>query len=143
MGSMFVQSPFVTGPSERNPFPGQSPHLGQLDWIPGLITGILQVAPAAVSAYAAKRAADRAKQAKEKAEEDAAVAKAAEEKAAADAKAAADKAAQDQRLIDQGITPQGTTLPGQGKILGVDPLVLGIGSVAIIGVGTVLWMALK
>lgn len=119
-------------------FSDNSPRLGQFDWIPSLITGILQAAPAAAAAYQAKRAADRAKQEKSRQDE------AAKAQAAADA-AAAEKAAEQAKaaaLANQGLTPEGTPIPTQ-KVLGLDPIVLAVGGIGIIGVGAALFMALK
>lgn len=119
-------------------FSANSPRLGQFDWIPSLITGILQAAPAAAAAYQAKRAADRAKQEKSRQEE------AAKTQAAADAAAtaAAQEKAKADAMANQGLTPQGTPIPTQ-KILGLDPIVLAVGGLGIIGIGTALFMALK
>jgi len=112
--------------------------LGQLDWIIPIATGLLQATPAAIAAYNAKRAADRAKQDKQRAEKEAADAKAAAEAAAkteADAKAKADTL-----LRAQGLTPEGT--PASNKILGLDPIVLAAGGLGILGVGAALWCGL-
>lgn len=115
-------------------FSRNSPRLGQFDWIPALITGVLQAAPAAAAAYQAKRAADRAKQEKSRQDEAARVQAAADAAAQEQAKAAA--------MANQGLTPEGIPIPGQ-KILGVDPIVLAVGGLGILGIGAALFMALK
>lgn len=133
MGSGFGRNLFVDSPSA----PRRS--LGQLDWIIPVATGLLQSTPAAIAAYNAKRAADRAKQDKKRAEEESAVAKA---NAEAAAKAAADeKAKADEVLKAQGVTSQGSYAQSN-KIMGVDPIVLAAGGLGILGVGAALWLAL-
>lgn len=120
------------------PFDRRGPVLGQWGEIASIVTGLLQAAPAAAAAYQAKRAADRAKQEKSRRDEaekaQAAADAAAQAKAQEDAKAAA--------LLQQGLTPEGTPI-GASKILGVDPMVLAIGGIGILGVGAALYMALK
>jgi hypothetical protein len=122
------------------PFARPEPRLGQFDWIPALITGALQAAPAAVAAYNAKRAADRAKQDKQRQEAATNAANEAQAKAEAEAKAKAEEAAKNQTLIDQGLTPSGVP---SNKILGLDPFVLAVGGIGILGVGAALFMALR
>jgi hypothetical protein len=111
-----------------------------------IFSTIVQAAPVAFSAYNQKRAADRAKQAKEKAQAEEAAANAdaaAAQKAAAEARAKADAAAKEQLMAQQGLTAQGAPLPDQGKILGLDPLVLAAGAVGILGVGAAIFMAVR
>jgi hypothetical protein len=117
-------------------FSAQSPRLGQFDWVPSVITGLLQAAPAAVSAYAAKRAADVAKLQKSRDATKAAADTASAAKTAAEEKVKADALLQAQ----QGVTSVGVS--GQ-KILGVDPIVFLVGGIGIIGVGAVLFISLK
>jgi hypothetical protein len=116
------------------PFGKQRPVLGQWGELISIATGLLQAAPAAAAVYQAKRAADRAKQEKQRQDE------------AARAQAASDAAAQEQAkaaaLEQQGLTPQGTAIQ-TNKILGVDPMVLAVGGIGIIGIGAALFMALK
>lgn len=134
MGSSFAQNSFFDAP-----LPGDR-KLGQFEWVIPLATGLLQSTPAAIAAYNAKRAADRAKQDKQKAEEDAAAAKARADEAA---KAAADaKAKSDALLKAQGLTAQGTPIGSSSKIMGLDPIVLAAGGLGILGVGAALWFAL-
>jgi regulator of protease activity HflC (stomatin/prohibitin superfamily) len=112
------------------------PRLGQFDWIPAVITTALQSTPAVISAYNAKRAADRAKQDKERADQNAAAAKANAEataKAEADAKAKADAV-----LKAQGIDPQAAA---SNTILGVHPAVALSGAGIVLGAG--LWLVLR
>lgn len=116
------------------PFGRQSPSLGQWGEIASIVTGLLQAAPAAMATYQAKRAADRAKQDKERQE--------AGLKAQAAADAANAEAAKAQALAQQGLTPQGTPIANQ-KPLGVDPIVLAVGGLGILGIGAALFMALK
>lgn len=108
-----------------------SPVLGQWAEIASIATGLLQATPAVIATYQAKRAADRAKQDKERQEA------ALKEQAAADAAAA--EAAKAQAMAQQGLTPQGTPLPSKG----IDPVVLAVGGLGILGVGAALFMALK
>lgn len=120
------------------PFDRRGPVLGQWGEIASIVTGLLQAAPAAAAAYQAKRAADRAKQEKQRQDEaakaQAAADTAAQAKAQEDAKAAA--------LLQQGLSPEGVPI-ATNKILGVDPIVLAIGGIGIIGIGAALFMALK
>lgn len=120
-----------------SPFAAQSPRLGQWGEIASIVTGLLQAAPAAAATYQAKRAADRAKQEKQRQEEAAKAAAAAD--AAAQAKAQEDAKAQ--AMAAQGLTPEG--VPLANKVMGVDPMVLAIGGIGIIGIGAALYMALK
>lgn len=115
-------------------FAGDHPRLGQWGEIASIVTGLLQAAPAAVATYAAKRAADRAKQDKDRQE--------AALKAQAAADAANAEAAKAQAMAQQGLSPEGTALPNQ-KPLGVDPVVLAVGGLGILGLGAALFMALK
>jgi hypothetical protein len=109
-------------------FAGDHPRLGQWGEIASIVTGLLQAAPAA------KRAADRAKQDKDRQE--------AALKAQAAADAANAEAAKAQAMAQQGLSPEGTALPNQ-KPLGVDPVVLAVGGLGILGLGAALFMALK
>lgn len=100
--------------------------------------GLLQAVPVGFQAYNAKRAADRARQEKERAQEAQAIA----ETAAADAKAKAAKALKDQTLAEQGLTPQGTPTQ-ETTILGLKPI-YAIGGVAALGLlGVVAAVLLK
>lgn len=119
-------------------FASESPRLGQFEWIPAVVTGLLQAAPAGVAAYGAKRAADRAKQEKDRQKEAATVHAASD--AAAQAKAQEDAKAQ--ALLDQGLTPKGTPIV-TNKVLGIDPMVLAVGGIGILGIGAALFMVLK
>lgn len=116
----------------RSPFERNSPSLGQWGEIASIVTGLLQAAPAAVATYQAKRAADRAKQDKERQE--------AALKAQAEADAAAAQKAKEQAMAQQGLTPEGAPLPGKS---GIDPVMLAVGGLGILGVGAALFMALK
>lgn len=130
----------VTMPS-RNVFMGggpfSSPSLGQWGELVSIATGLLQAAPAAMATYQAKRAADRAKQDRQRRDE------AAREEAAAEAEAQAKaQEAAKQAAAEQGLGPQGTPLANQ-KILGLDPIVLAVGGIGIVGIGVALYMAMK
>lgn len=121
----------------NGPFGHKSPALGQWAEIVTIATGLLQAAPAAMATYQAKRAADRAKQDRQRRDEEARAQAAADAEAQAKAQEAAKQA-----MIDQGLTPQGTPLPGQ-KIMGLDPIVLAVGGIGIVGIGVALYMAMK
>jgi len=112
----------------------QGPRLGQLE---SLISIIPQLINTGVQVYTAKRAADRMKQDKERAEE---VQKRAEAAQAA-AEAARKKAEEQRALQQQGLNPDGT--PANNKILGMDPILLAVGGLGLVGVGAALFMALR
>jgi hypothetical protein len=116
------------------PFGRQGASLGQWGEIISIATGLLQATPAVIATYQAKRAADRAKQDKERQE--------AALKAQAEADAANAEAAKAQAMAQQGLTPQGTPIANQ-KPFGVDPVVLAVGGLGILGLGAALFMALK
>lgn len=117
-----------------SPFGRKSVSLGQWGEIISIATGLLQATPAVIATYQAKRAADRAKQDKDRQE--------AALKAQAEADAANAEAAKAQAMAQQGLTPQGTPLANQ-KPFGVDPVVLAVGGLGILGLGAALFMALK
>lgn len=120
------------------PFGRENPSLGQWGEIASIVTGLLQAAPAAAAAYQAKRAADRAKQEKSRQDEEA------KAQAAADAAAQikVEEQAKAAALLQEGLTPTGTPI-ATNKILGVDPVVLAVGGIGILGIGAALFMALK
>lgn len=119
-------------------FASQGPQLGMFEWVIPVATAILQAAPAATAAYQSKRAADRAKQEKSRRDEEARAQAAAD----AEAQAKAKEDAKAQALEQQGLTPEGTPIT-TNKILGVEPMVLAVGGLGIIGIGAALFMALK
>lgn len=116
----------------------QSPKLGQWAELISIATGVLQAAPAAMATYAAKRAADRAKQDRKRRDEEAR----AQEAADAEAQAKAQEEAKARAAAEQGLTPQGTPL-GTNKILGLDPMVLAVGGIGIVGIGFAIYMSMK
>ncbi len=111
--------------------------LGQFEWIIPLATGLLQSTPAVIATYNAKRAADKAKQDRERANQAAAAAKAdaeAKAKAEADAKAKADAV-----LKAQGLDSQGSPI-ASSTILGLHPAVALSGLGILLGGGLLLML---
>lgn len=118
------------------------PALGQDILTPLLTIALPALLNTGVQAYGAKRAADRIKQAKERAQEQLAQAEASQA-AAAEAKKKADQAIKAQLLEQQGLSPTGAPLPNQGKILGMDPIIVAGAGLAILGIGTAIFMATR
>lgn len=123
----------------RNAFRGQAegPVLGQLETLISIIPQLLNTG---LQSYEAKRAADRAKQARDRNQEQ--QKQAAASQAAADAankKAAEARAAQEAA----GTTPYGSPLGAQNNIFGMDPTILAVGGIGILGVGAALFLAFR
>jgi hypothetical protein len=115
----------------RDDFRGAT--LGQFDF-GSLISVIPQLLNTGVQAYESKRQADRIKQAKDRAEE--------QQKQAESAQAAADEARKKAAAAQAaGLTPEGLPLPQ--TTLGMDPMMLAIGGLGLLGVGAALFMALR